>query len=263
MNDDRRGQLYVGEGKVEGDGEPAPEPSSHRVALGHGSVIPPRVGDAAESLDPELLELYRRASVPDVSDAVGRLYTMDGRLGPLYEPMRRIVGVALTVKAPHGDNWAIYGALGRAGQDDVLIVDWQGYSDGCGSGVNGLIPAIRRGLAGVIVDGGWRDIGEIQDLDFPIHGRGIRPFSPPKRELGEINVPVCCGGVIVEPGDVVVADREGAVIVPRRHAAEVSRSLPAHSENHAAEKHMLDGADDTSRKIVDAYRQSLEDHGEL
>lgn len=237
--------------------------SSARMTLSHRSVIPPRIGQSAARLDPELLELYRRASVPDVSDAVGRLYTMSGPIGPLYKPMKRIVGVALTVKAPPGDNWAIYGALGRAQQDDVLIVDWRSYVDGCGSGVNGLIPAIREGLAGVIVDGGWRDIGDLKALDFPIHGRGVSPFSPPKRELGEINVPVCCGGVIVEPGDVVVADREGAAVVPRRHALEVANSLAMSVEECEADEHPGGNSDHTPSEIAEAYRQSLEDHEAL
>lgn len=264
MSDGHTGPRSVGEEAAEGSERNGSESSTARVALGHRPVISPRVGEPAERLDPELLERYRISPVPDISDAVGRLYTMDGRLRPLYEPMRRLVGVALTVKAPPGDNWAIYGALNRTRQDDVLIVDWQGYSDGCGSGVNGLIPAIRQGLAGVIVDGGWRDIGDLQALDFPIHGRGISPFSPSKRELGEINVPVCCGGVIVEPGDVVVADREGAVIVPRRHAAEVARSLPASAQRHATDGYSQDGLQSTHHgKIDDAYRESFEAHGGL
>lgn len=265
MRDGHAGRVFIGEGSVDGAERNGsePVPPSNRVALGHRPVVPPRIGESAERLDPELLERYRSAAVTDVSDAVGRLYTMDWRLRQLYEPMRRIVGVALTVKAPPGDNWAIYGALSRVQQDDVLIVDWQGYSDGCGSGVNGLIPAIRRGLSGVIVDGGWRDIGDLQALDFPVHGRGISPFSPSKRELGEINIPVCCGGVIVEPGDVVVADREGAVVVPRRHAAEVARSLPAHAQRHDTGGYSHDGPEGTPGKIEDAYRESFEAHGGL
>jgi regulator of RNase E activity RraA len=208
--------------------------------------------------------LYREIPVPDISDAVGRLYTLDGTIRPLYRPMRRIVGIALTVKAPPGDNWAIYGALGKARQDDVLMVDWMGYRDGCGSGVNGLLPAIDAGLAGVIVDGGWRDIGDLQTIDFPVHGRCISPFSPSKCELGEINVPVSCGGVIVEPGDVVVADGEGAVVVPRRHAEEVARFL----RSSPGGVHAQNGADggskeSESKKITDAYLRSLEDHGDL
>lgn len=265
MGDGYTGRLNVGEGafsEVRGNGSALESPSA-RASLGHRSVVPPRVGDSAERLDPELLQRYREAAVPDISDAVGRLYTMDGRIGPLYEPMRRVVGVALTVKAPPGDNWAIYGALGRARQDDVLVVDWQGYSEGCGSGINGLMPAIRQGLSGVIVDGGWRDIGDLQDLDFPIHGRGVSPFSPSKRELGEINVPVCCGGVIVEPGDVVVADREGSAVVPRRHAEEVAWSLPAPTTVQASDEYVHDGLEGASRKIVDAYREAFEDHGGL
>lgn len=238
--------------------------SSDRAPLGHHPMIPPRIGRSPGRLDPELLERYQISAVPNVSDAVGRLYTMDSRIRPLYEPMRRIVGVALTVKAPPGDNWAVHGALSRAQQGDVLVVDWQGYSDGCGSGVMTLIPAIRRGLAGVIVDGGWRDIGDLQALDFPICGRTISAFSPAKRELGEINVPVCCGGVIVEPGDVVVADREGSVIVPRRHAVEVARSLPEDSERrHSVDEYPRDALEETIGRIARAYRDAFEAQGGL
>ncbi len=237
--------------------------SSDRASLGHQPVIPPRVGESADRLEPGLLERYRNSAVTDLSDVVGRLYTVDPGLRPLYEPMRRIVGVALTVKAPPGDNWAIYGALSRARQHDVLVVDWRGYSEGCGSGVNGLIPAIQSGLAGVIVDGAWRDIPDLQSMDFPVYGRGISAFSPAKRELGEINVPVCCGGVIVEPGDVVVADREGSVVVPRRHAEEVARHLPDPEREQSTDDYPHDAREHTTEKILDAYRASLEAHGRL
>lgn len=251
----------MGRGRAEPEavkGEP-----SERVSLGHHPVIPPRVGEAADRLEPELLERYRNSAVPDLSDAVGRLYTMDPGIRSLYEPMRRVVGVALTVKAPPGDNWAIYGALGMTQEHDVLVVDWQGYSEGCGSGVNGLISAIQNGLAGVIVDGAWRDIGDLQEMDFPVYGRGVSAFSPAKRELGEINVPVCCGGVIVEPGDVVVADREGSVVVPRRHAAKVAENLPDPEQNHSSTGDPCDPDEDMNTRISAAYRQSLEAHGRL
>jgi regulator of RNase E activity RraA len=161
-----------------------------------------------------------------VSDVVGRLYSMDSGIRPLYEPISRAAGCAVTVRLPPADNWALAAALTMARRDDVLVVDWMGYRDGCGSGVNSLIPAIRQGLAGVVIDGCWRDVAELRQLDFPVFGRGISAYSPPKHEFGEINVPVCCGGVIVEPGDVIVADREGVAVVPRRHATDVARSLP-------------------------------------
>ena len=237
--------------------------SSNRASLGHHPVIPPRIGKSPDPLDEELLELYRTSAVPDVSDAVGRLYTMDSQIRPLYVPMRKVVGVALTVKVPPGDNWAIHGALSRAKQGDVLVVDWLGYSDGCGAGAKVLIPAIHRGLAGVIADGGWRDIGDLQALDFPICGRSISSFSPAKRELGEINVPVCCGGVIVEPGDMVVADREGSVIVPRRHVVEVARSLPDPRRKQSVDGYEEDALDESIGRIAQAYQDEFEANGGL
>jgi regulator of RNase E activity RraA len=177
-------------------------------------------------LEPEVAARFARNSVTDVSDKVGRLYTMDAGMRPLYSPMMRIVGSALTVKLAPGDNWALHGALQLAGAGHVLVVDWQGYTDGCGAGVLSLIAAIRRGLAGIVVDGAWRDVKDLEVLGFPVVGRGVAPFSPAKREFGEINVPVSCGGVIVEPGDVVVADAEGCAVVPREHAALVAGALP-------------------------------------
>ena len=233
------------------------------VALGHRPVIPPRIGKSPGRLDARVLDLYKAFDVTDVSDAVGRLYTMDGGIRPLYGPMRRIVGVALTVKAPPGDNWAVHGALGRVEQDDVLVIDWQGYGDGCGSGARALGAAIGRGLAGVIVDGAWRDIGDLQAMDFPVCGRGISAFSPAKRELGEINVPVCCGGVIVEPGDVIVADREGSVVVPRRHAEEVARYLAATEERPGGGSPQENGVETAPDKIAAAYQDAFSANGGL
>lgn len=193
-------------------------------SLGHRPVIGPRIVREFPRLSEELIERFRTVYVPDLSDAVGHLYTIDPTVRPLYRPMRRVVGLALTVKAPPGDNLTIHGALNMAQSGDVLVVDWRGYAEGCGTGAASLMPAISRGLAGVVVDGGWRDIGELQSIDFPIFGKSIAAFSPPKSRPGEINVPVCCGGVIVHAGDLVVADEEGAVVVPRDYARIVADS---------------------------------------
>lgn len=254
-------QASVGEGAADFAHEKGGAATSDLRPLGHHPVIPPRIGESADRLDPELLERFRVSAVPDISDAVGRLYTMDNRIRPLYEPMRRVVGVALTVKLPPGDNWAIHGALSRVQQGDVLVVDWQGYDDGCGAGAKVLVPAIRRGLTGVVVDGGWRDIGDLQALDFPMCGRAVSAFSPAKYELGEINVPVCCGGVIVEPGDVVVADREGSVVVPRRHAAEVARHLPDSKGGDSDDGYPHNAVEADIGRIAQAYEDAFEARG--
>ncbi|MDP9459799.1 MAG: hypothetical protein M3Q22_05950 [Actinomycetota bacterium] len=200
----------------------SPSASSFR---GHTPVVPPRIGPRPDRIDPAVLELLGGVPVADVSDAIGRLYTMAPGIRPLYEPIRRTVGVALTVKAVPGDNLAIHGALGMVQEQDVLVVDWLGYAEGCGSGALSLIGPVGRGLRGIVIDGGWRDVTELAEHGFAVFGRGEAAFSPAKGEPGEINVPVCCGGVVVEPGDVVVADSGGVAVIPRRHLDEVVQSL--------------------------------------
>lgn len=202
---------------------------------GYTPVVPPRVGAAPDRVDPAVLELLGNVSVADVSDAVGRLYTMSPSIRPLYEPIRRTVGVALTVKAVPGDNLAIHGALGMVREQDVLVVDWLGYAEGCGSGALSLIGPFERGLRGIVIDGGWRDVAELQGHGFPVFGRGEAAFSPAKNEPGEINVPVSCGGVIVEPGDVVVADDAGVAVVPRRCLDDVVRTVVGRRQESGAD----------------------------
>jgi 4-hydroxy-4-methyl-2-oxoglutarate aldolase len=193
--------------------------------FGHQPVIGPRIVRNVPRLDQALLDRFAVAYAPDVSDAVGELYTMSAEIGPLYRPVRRIVGQALTVKAPPGDNLTVHGALGLIQPGDVLVIDWRGYNGGCGTGAGSLVVPFTRGLAGVVVDGGWRDIGELRSLDLPVYGRSISVFSPPKRRPGEINVPISCGGVVIHAGDLIVADEEGIAVVPREHCEVVAASL--------------------------------------
>lgn len=191
----------------------------------HVPVIPPRIGTRPQRPSPELLEALRAVPVTEVSDVVGRLYTMNPRIGPLALPVRRVVGVALTVKAHPGDNLAVHGGLRLVEPDDVLVVGWQGYADGCGTGAESLRLPIARGLAAVVIDGGWRDVGQLQEWGFPVFGRWQAAFSPAKNEPGELNVPVACGDVIVAAGDVIVADAEGVAVIPLEHLRAVVTAL--------------------------------------
>jgi 4-hydroxy-4-methyl-2-oxoglutarate aldolase len=221
--------------------------------LGHVPIIPPRLGTAPYRASSELLAHFRDCSACDVTDAVGRLYSMDSGIRPLYAPMRRAVGIALTVKAVPGDNLAIHTALGLAQAEDILVIDWRGYTEGCGTGVLSLIDPMRRGLRGVVVDGSWRDVDDIQALDFPVFGRGIAPFSPLKEHLGEVNVPVACGGVVVEPGDIIVADEGGVAVVPLWHAEQVAGSVAKFVIRTSLEEYPRDEL----RSGADARRENL------
>jgi 4-hydroxy-4-methyl-2-oxoglutarate aldolase len=225
------------------------------AVFGHVPIIPPRLGIAPCRVSSELLAHFRDCSACDVTDAVGRLYSMDSGIRPLYTPMKRAVGIALTVKAVPGDNLAIHTALGLVQPDDILVIDWHGHTESCGSGVLSLIDPIRRGLNGVIVDGAWRDVDDIQALDFPMFGRGIAPFSPLKENLGEINVPVACGGVVVEPGDIIVADEGGVAVVPLRHAEQVAAAVETFVVRTSLEEYPRDEL----RRGADARRQELRD----
>jgi 4-hydroxy-4-methyl-2-oxoglutarate aldolase len=194
-------------------------------ARGHRAVVPPRVVRGVPRPPAEIVERFRRVYLPDVSDRVGQLYTMASTIRPLYHPIKRLLGVALTVKMMPGDNSTVHMALRMAQAGDILVVDARGHTECCGTGASAMTVPISRGLAGVVVDGAWRDIQELQELDFPIYGKGISPFSPPKGRLGEINVPVCCGGVIVNPGDIILCDPEGGVVIPLEHAERVLDGL--------------------------------------
>lgn len=204
-----------------------PKQTSANSSLGHASMVRPRIRTAPGPLPPECLAVYRSASASSVSDLVGRLWTMDPELSPLHSTMPSFAGTAVTVKAPPGDNWAIYGGLNRAVADTVLVVDWRGHTASCGGGEKAVLPALRRGLSGIVIDGAWRDVEDIAGHGLPVYGRGISPFSPSKRELGEVNVPVSCGGVIVEAGDMIIGDSDGIAVVPRRDAQAVAYALEA------------------------------------
>ena len=202
------------------------------LVRGHTPVLPPRWVRNVPRLEDDVVEAFRSFLVPDISDAVGPLYTMSPGMRPLYEPIARLAGRALTVKAPPGDSLTVHGAITLCQPGDVLVIDGRGHVESCSGGAGMLIPPIRAGLAGVVVDGAWRDIPDLQALNFPIFGRGTCPVSRPKSQLGEINVPVCCGGVVVNAGDLIVADAEGIVVVPSTEAATVrehvrQRSLKA------------------------------------
>jgi|SoiMethySBSTD1v2_1073268.scaffolds.fasta_scaffold796212_1 4-hydroxy-4-methyl-2-oxoglutarate aldolase len=168
----------------------------------------------------ELVEKFREASPPDLADAMNKSGAMR-EIVPVYAPMQRLVGPAITVKAPTGDALMVRKAMSVAQPGDVIVIDGRGTISRSLWGGNRSTTATARSIAGVIIDGGTRDIDETQAAGLPLFARAICPMASASAGPGELNYPIACGGVVVNPGDIIVADAEGIVVIPRLDAEDV------------------------------------------
>jgi len=162
----------------------------------------------------------------NVGDCIGRDAAMQGEIRNIGSGMKA-VGPALTVKVPPTDNLMIHKALTLAKPGDVMVIDGGGYTSHALLGALMVHTAMAIGMAGMIVNGGIRDAAEIRELGFPLFARGINPNGPSKEGPGEINFPISCGGRIVNPGDVIVADDDGVIVVPRGMAEKALKEVQA------------------------------------
>ena len=168
----------------------------------------------------EMLERYRKLPLGNICDANGKKGCMNASLHPLNAHCA-VAGFAYPVKGEPGDNLAIHRAIYEAPAESVLVIDTDGY---CGAGHFGEIMATAcqvRKIAGLVIDGSVRDADDIQALEFPVFARGLNANGTAKEFLGELNVPIRCGGVMVQPGDVVVGTCDGVAVIPREKAEEV------------------------------------------
>jgi regulator of RNase E activity RraA len=225
-------------------------------------VVPFLIGPSAAAIEPDVLSRLAGCYVPDIADVVGRMYTVQ-HIRSIFDPALPVVGTALTVKCPPGDNLAVKKALTLTRPGDVLVIDAQGFTEWCLGGFQMLKRAISdRGLRGVIVHGAYRDASEAQQARFPIYALGTSTWSGPKLGPGEINVPVCCGGVIVHPGDVVCASADGIAVVPRAYARAVIDRLGSGPRAAAGQPAGAAGVTDQDAAL-DRYFDEMEKHGLL
>ena len=194
-----------------------------------------RVRVNIQRLPAELMAQFGQFPTPDISDLLNRLYAVDPAIRVLTNEHHTICGPALTVKVFPGDNLMVHKALDVLEPGDVIVIDAGGSTLNAVLGDLISTKARHRGAAGFVVDGLVRDLPSIQELvDFPVFARGTTPIGPLHRGPGEINFPICLGGVVVNPGDLIVGDSTGVVVVPVAIAEELLGRLKSHQAANAA-----------------------------
>ena len=169
------------------------------------------------------LEEFMQIPTANIADTMGRLSALHPRIRLWSKPELPVsAGIALTVKSRGGDNLMIHAALDMAKEGDVIIVSNEGGTDNRSlMGEIMFTYATYKKLNGLVLDGPIRDVDAAKDMALPIYATGSTPGGPYKEGPGEINVPISCGGISVNPGDIVVMDSDGVIIIPLQDAAEV------------------------------------------
>ena len=173
-----------------------------------------------DRLEVKLVQKFNNISTATVHEVLGKRGAMDSGIKPLASNME-VCGVALTVKCPIGDNLTIHAAISIAKQGDVLVVDAGKYKEAGAWGEITTVAALNKGIRGLVIDGGVRDVEAICEHNFPVFTRSISVRGTVKKTLGDINGEVICGGILVHPGDIVLGDRDGVVVIPKGKVEEV------------------------------------------
>ncbi|MBC5688995.1 RraA family protein [Mediterraneibacter sp. NSJ-55] len=186
--------------------------------------------------DMKLVEEFSHLPAANVADCMGRSCGMNPQIKLMSNPEKRqMCGVALTVKARPGDNMMLHKAMNISQPGDVIVVSNEGERNRAimGEIMFNYLQGFKK-IAGIVIDGPVRDIDVIAQGTMPLYATGTTPAGPYKEGPGEVNVPISCGGVSIHPGDIILGDKDGVIVIPRQDAGEILEKAKKLSQNDKA-----------------------------